>query len=296
LAAQPGAAHAASPTITEYTVPTATAWPWEIAAGPDGNMWFAEYFKGKIGRVTPDGTFTEWPVNPNVQKDARSIVAGPDGAMWFTFGHIGRITMDGTVTRYHLPPGHRANEICLGADGALWFTEESANEIGRMTTSGKLRQFALPAGTPERIAAAPDGSIWFTDAANYIGRLSPPGQVIQFPIPSTDSEPEGITAGPDDAMWFTEWRQGKIGRITTDGTLTEYPVGFVSYPTAITSAYGALWFTEDAAIGRISTSGDVTKYHEPSRSFEMEGIAPGPGDTVWFTAVDSNSVGFLSPS
>ena len=28
--------------ITEYPVPTAASWPYGIAAGPDGNVWFTE--------------------------------------------------------------------------------------------------------------------------------------------------------------------------------------------------------------------------------------------------------------
>jgi hypothetical protein len=52
-----------------------------------------------------------------------------------------------------------------------------------------------------------------------------------------------------------------IGRITTAGTITEYPI-----PTAcagpsgiVASPDGALWFT-GSGIGRITTSGTITEY------------------------------------
>jgi virginiamycin B lyase len=39
--------------ITEFPVPTAKSFPGEIAAGPDGNLWFTENEGNKIGRFTP---------------------------------------------------------------------------------------------------------------------------------------------------------------------------------------------------------------------------------------------------
>jgi len=36
--------------------------------------------------------------------------------------------------------------------------------------------------------------------------------------------PIGITAGPDGNLWFTEMVAGKVGRITTAGVVTEFPV------------------------------------------------------------------------
>jgi hypothetical protein len=41
--------------ITEYTLPSENSWPYGIAAGPDGDLWFTEYNANKIGRITPGG-------------------------------------------------------------------------------------------------------------------------------------------------------------------------------------------------------------------------------------------------
>jgi len=43
-----------------------------------------------------------------------------------------------------------------------------------------------------------------------------------------------MVVGPDGAMWFTELFGDKIGRITTGGTLTEYPIdgGWISPGTS----------------------------------------------------------------
>ena len=47
--------------------------------------------------------------------------------------------------------------------------------------------------------------------------------ITEFPITTAGSDPGGITAGPDGNLWFTEFGVGKIGRITTAGTVTEFP-------------------------------------------------------------------------
>ena len=68
--------------------------------------------------------------------------------------------------------------------------------------------------------------------------------------------------GPDGALWFTETLANTIGRITTAGVITEYPMTTASSsPFGITAGPdGALWFTEVGAskIGRITTAGVVT--------------------------------------
>jgi streptogramin lyase len=43
-------------------------------------------------------------------------------------------------------------------------------------------------------------------------------------VPTAGSSPTSITVGPDGALWFTEQTGNKIGRITTAGVITEYPI------------------------------------------------------------------------
>ena len=52
-------AWAAAGTVTEFPVPSGS--PVGITAGPDGNLWFADS-AGKIGRITPAGSITQFPV------------------------------------------------------------------------------------------------------------------------------------------------------------------------------------------------------------------------------------------
>jgi hypothetical protein len=110
--------------------------------------------------------------------------------------------------------------------------------------------------------------------------------------------PAVITTGPDGALWFTEGIGNKIGRITTAGSFTEYPV-----PTASSGPWGiamgpdgALWFTElDAGnIGRITTAGAVTEYPTPTASSGPAIIVVGPDGALWFTEDAANNIGRIT--
>jgi streptogramin lyase len=46
-------------------------------------MWFTEYNGHKIGKITPAGAITEYPV-PTAGSRPDQITTGPDGKMWFT--------------------------------------------------------------------------------------------------------------------------------------------------------------------------------------------------------------------
>jgi len=125
------------------------------------------------------------------------------------------------------------------------------------------------------------------------------GPVInEYSTPTQPSSPVDIVAGPDGALWFTEQAVNangayQIGRITTDGAFTEYPIppisiaGTPSYPEPQGIAAGpdgALWFTGLATttIGRITTSGAITEYAVPSGG-NPQWIVQGPDGALWFT-------------
>ncbi len=90
--------------INAFPVPTANSQVFGIAAGTDGNEWFAEFNADKIGRITPAGQITEFPI-PTANSGPSGIAAGPDGNMWFTegIGAIGRITPAGQITEFPVP-------------------------------------------------------------------------------------------------------------------------------------------------------------------------------------------------
>jgi streptogramin lyase len=220
--------------------------PQGITPGPDGNLWFTEFWANRIGRMTPAGVLTEFPI-PTVETAPHGIVAGPDGSLWFVESHfrhtaVARITTSGVVTEY--PLGGSADDqlqptdIVAGLDGNLWLSETHPSapqgEIVRVTRDGSLKVFAMPKGTrPGGIATGPDRNIWFTDSGgNMVGRMSPSGVLRQFPLPRRQAEPDAIVAGPGGRMWFTESsRIASIGMTVPEAKLSSRVLTFAGTTT-----------------------------------------------------------------
>ncbi len=127
-----------------------------------------------------------------------------------------------------------------------------------------------------------------------------PGQIVFTPylVPTRGGHPFGITSGPDGALWFTEIGRGKIGRITTSGTISEYPLPSVSSaPKGITTGPdGALWFVEALGnqVGRITTAGSITEYPIPTAGSQPSYIASGSDGALWFTEGVGGNIGRIT--
>ncbi|MGO9875912.1 MAG: hypothetical protein ACLPVY_19210 [Acidimicrobiia bacterium] len=285
--------------VTSYAGP-GVAGPYDIAAGPDGALWFTNYYGDSIGRITTSGTITNFPGSTIYEPDG--ITKGGDGAMWFAnIGNssIGRITTDGngTVSNYDDPRIAVPYRVAAGPGGPTWFTNSASDSVGWVTAGGTTNIFYNPNILyPQGITAGPDGAMWFTNFyGGSIGRITSAGQAT-FYSNQTIVAPLSITVGPDGALWFTNPGNSSIGRITTDGTITNFSGPGISSPIDIVAGSdGALWFTNygNNTIGRITTSGTITSYSDPTIS-NPDGIAAGPDGAIWFTNAGSNTIGRIS--
>jgi len=285
--------------------------PQFIAAGSDGNLWFTEQTTYRIGRMTPTGEFTDFPIP--TPGGLVGIAAGPDGNLWFCEANnarIGRITTAGVVTEFPVPSGGGPLQITTGPDGNLWFTNYDAGQISRITTSGVITEFStlVPNSAPQGITTGPDGNLWFTDTgANQIGRINMAGSVTEFPIPNANANLLGIATGPDGNLWFAEANRNVIGRITPAGTVTEYglPASMCgsAVPMALTAGPdGELYLTEFAcnAIGMVTMgaqtplSASVDAHAVAGSSSNANGILE-PGETVEVSPTWKNTLDLASP-
>ncbi|MGH2486193.1 MAG: virginiamycin B lyase family protein, partial [Ktedonobacterales bacterium] len=226
-----------------------------------------------LGAVTPAKNF--------ISKQASvSSTGGSGGGSGHANGHPGTVKELSLPQSANIPGG-----ITTGPDGNLWLTSPcgsvldaadcNGSQILRVTSSGQVSQFPLSTtGDPEGIAAGPDGNLWFgmfrVNAASSIARITPSGTITEFPLQVYD-EATSITAGPDGALWFTESEANRIGRITTSGQTTFYPLSSGDYkPSGITTGPdGNLWFTVavnggGANVGRITPDGTITEYNIPN--------------------------------
>ena len=301
--------------IREFALPNAGSEPFNIALGPDGNMWFTELSGNRIGRITRRGKITEYML-PNANSSPVTIAAGRDGNLWFTegAGRIGRITPAGNITEFStgLSAGSSPNGITAGHT-FMWFTEVGESpegiKIGKIAIDGTItQQYKIPTAynsNPQNIAFGWGGKLWFTEAnaGNAIGRSTIFGKMTIFTSGlSPDNWPQSIAAGPDGNMWFTEsGRTAVVGRITGAGSITEFSSGIsncdCNYNLIGIAAGpdGNLWFTENATdkIGQITTGGRVTEFSGLSADGGPWGIAAGPRGTLWFAEAQGNRIGRL---
>jgi hypothetical protein len=197
--------------VTEFRIPTTTpptaddpqgtADPRFIEAGSDGNLWFTELLANKIGRITPAGVITEFPVpttvppapfptligtppaalsNPLGSSEPRGLILGPDGNIWFTEflgDKIGRITPAGVLTEFQIPtPGVHPFAITGGPNGDIYFSENTAGKIGVMNTDGVfLGEITLPTPHSGPISVVPgigNTLIVAESASNKLAQIS----------------------------------------------------------------------------------------------------------------------------
>lgn len=297
--------------VARFELPAGSE-PDGIAAGADGNLWFAERGADRIGRITPDGTITEFPL-PTPEAEPSQVTAGADGDVWFTElrpGNIGRITPGGEVTEFAVCDYCRPWGVTAGPEGDVWFTLPVAGEVGRITPTGQVTRFPLAVGSnePTMIAAGDDGNLWIADRGlvkeeptiGQIVRLTPTGEATRFlvPTPTENFRPIGIAPGPDGALWFAGSGTG-VGRIDTTGQVTEFPLPLFGESDSIVSGPdGNIWFgmsgpaAADGAIGRLTIDGHLTTYPIP---YGSRGVTVGPDGDIWFTEWAGHGIGRVVP-
>jgi streptogramin lyase len=231
--------------LTTYPIPSGAS---SIVPGPNHLMWFVR--PGGLGTIDMDGTVAAYDL-PYAQP--LCLIAGSDNQLWFGYSEgIGRRTTAGAVTLFPLPrQNNRAPEVlalAAGDDGNVWFVEWPFSQVGRITPSGQISEFATTIN-PTRIIAGPDAGLWLT-GNNHIARLSTVGGVTQ------------IFDGP---------LVGGGGRPT--------------YPNAMTSGPdGRIWFgTETNVLGSVSLAGNLRSIDIPAASYGIRAIAAGSDGNVWAT-------------
>jgi streptogramin lyase len=297
-------AHAAPVgTLRQYKVPTANSQPRAITVGSDGNMWFTEssdVLPAVIGRITPAGAVTEFPVNCNfcILTD---IVQGPPGVLYFTSNNaeLGRITTAGVVQAAVPMPDSSALAGNLAFHGGdIWITDFNNNVVWRYVIStGVFTQFVPPtAGSvPFDVAVDSAGIVWFTEFGNNaIGRLNPAtGTVTEIP---TTSPPRGITIAIDGQVWFTSrFAPQAVGRLNpATNAVVEFPVTDGGPEGIAASPDGSVWFTLNAKgnVARITNSGVITE-GKVVRGCDPFGIAVDSQGDPWYTMMADNKIAEL---
>src|SRR3954469_19833201 len=136
----------------------------------------------------------------------------------------------------------------------------------------RVTYFPVPAGAhPHDVAAAPDGTVWYTaQSQGALGILDPKtGKVEQIKL-GAKAAPHGVIVGPDGAAWITEGGQNAIARVdpqSREVKLFPLPKGFenANLNTPVFDKTGTLWFTGQAGVyGRLDpANGKVDAWKAP---------------------------------
>jgi streptogramin lyase len=141
-------------TVFDATIPAGSA-PYDITAGNDGNLWFTLTSTSQVGRITPGGAVSLFPIGRTNAKPV-GIALGPDGRAWFAEregGRIASVGTDGVISEYpsQINGGKaQVTEVTPGPAGTVWFTEEGdGGRVGVLTGVGSSDSTAgLPGSTP----------------------------------------------------------------------------------------------------------------------------------------------------
>jgi len=234
------------------------------------------------------------------------LAEGADGGLWFSAvstnanSVLGRVGTDGSIRYFTTGLNSGSDPITMagGVDGNVWFADVNYTNpaIGKITPDGTITEFATGAvGQPRALAAGLDGNLWFT-GARQIDKITAAGAITAYPL-GPNAVAGAIALGSDGAMWFTKLGPAAIGRITADGTITEYSNGLspTSEPSAIVQGPdGNMWFVDRAAIGRITPSGQITEFPLPAGS-TPDAIAAGADGNLWFSDLPAIQLGRITP-
>jgi streptogramin lyase len=224
------------------------------------------------------------------------------------------------------PSGPHANHVGPGPDGNPWFISGVSERVAagevtypalfEVTATAVVLRFKYPLPwdqpyVPGEFVTGPDHALWIADwgLAGAIERYEPGGQLTVYRLPSGGT-PIGIVSGPEDSLWFTD-TTGRIGRITTNGEITENLIeggdvfatwGFAGPYGIAVGPDGALWFAEQALgrIGRMTTTGQLQEFAIPRPPGLAAGVAATPAPrhlargsdgAMWFTDPGDGSIG-----
>jgi virginiamycin B lyase len=184
--------------------------------------------------------------------------------------------------------------VLAGAAVAAWKLQLKKKPAGAV-------EYAMLVATdiPTTVAAAPDGSVWFTiDFGDGVG-LVRDGKVQRVPKPGRNVEPIGLAVDASGAAWLTDPSKIAVLRVTADGDVKSFPLGtpVARMARLAVAPDGAVWFAESTAysITRLK-DGKLDRHEFKSLRGGPYGVAVAADGTVWATLQSGNQLLRIAPS
>ncbi|HVR46106.1 MAG TPA: hypothetical protein VMT95_05665 [Candidatus Binatia bacterium] len=244
--------------------------------GPDGNVWFTDYYTQTIGLVK-NGLISQYRVcgqsgcgwTAGIVSARRHLwmVATSPGTGVYS-GNLDELTIKPKLVKTIRLPGFYCypGPLAVGEGETFWIGDSgNCPQITRVTADGAITNFPIVAADGVwNVTEGPDGNVWFTAADGpktnaWVGKITPDGQITKYSIAD---QGDGIALGPDGNWWITQPFVGHIISMNLQGQV----VNDYKLPGAINGS-------------------------QPK--FQVVGIVKGPDGNMWFAEGFRNKIGEL---
>lgn len=206
--------------VAYFVVPSG-AHPHDVAAAPDGTVWYTAQNQGALGVLDPKTGKVE-QIALGAGAAPHGVIVGPDGAAWITDGGQNAIVRFDPKTRevklFRLPLGFEnanLNTATVDKNGHIWFTGQNGVYGRVVPATGKVEAWKSPRGFgPYGITTTPTGEVWYVSlAGDYLARIdTATGAATVVEPPKPNVGPRRVWSDSKGLLWVSFWHAGELGR------------------------------------------------------------------------------------
>ncbi len=286
-----------------FPVPTSSAGLRRITTAPNGDMWFIETEKNKLGRITTSGAIDEFNL-PYVTAGytANDLDVDASGAVWVAYDYGTKVLryhpLDaGPATAWAVPT---SLSIRSGPD-AVWLAGSTAAPGIRRIVGSPVPEDPNSPDCDGALGRGRDGLMWCGQFDRLVQINATGSGGVAYPLPADATYPYSVAAGPngriwfgrdDGGSWFTSPARGSVGWVGDNNQVGTIRTGDRTAPRSlVTGPDGNVWFTSVGAakgIGHVNAAGvgavvQVGNYEPTSLTYGADGA-------IWFTDEANNSI------
>lgn len=163
------------------------------------------------------------------------------------------------------------------------------------SSAGVITEYAGVGDYPRGITVGPDGNLWVAGELNgEIVKVTTSGVSTKYggfsrEVLNNNPSPQDVTVGADGNIWFTKgYGLLNIGRISTSGTVTEFPSG-MAHNTGIVALGDYVWYASSyySKLGKMAMDGTKTTVDIPGAAYQL---TVGPDKNIWAALTSRNSI------